>query len=274
MLQLYYVRREESYSLGYFTTMEGCFADAVPAAAVASFAMPPEPPPALPACIGEMQEREMQERSALISQLDTQRRQIADMQNQINTLQRLLDESCMRRATSDVLRSNVSEWVWAWDGNSGNTRWSDRSDGNMPYPGSWSSDYNMPYHNGYHKWVRAVVWYRCLWNCAVMHQIMIRSGQVCLNPVRVGDVAQGHSGLRRFSRKGEAAPPNGGPWLQSMYVANACPCADWRLALTWLDLTWGAVQGEYDDGRIYYTLYHHHYLLYHIPYYTIIITIL
>lgn len=24
MLQLYYMRREESYSLGYFTTMEGC----------------------------------------------------------------------------------------------------------------------------------------------------------------------------------------------------------------------------------------------------------
>ena len=122
-----------------FTTMEGCFADAVPAAAAASFAMPPEPPPALPACIGEMQEREMQERIALISQLNTQRRQIADMQNQINTLQRLLDGSCMRRATSDVLRSNVSEWVWAWDGNSGNTWWGDRSDGNMPY------------HNGYHK---------------------------------------------------------------------------------------------------------------------------
>ena len=89
--------------------------------------------------IGEMHEREMQERSALISQLDTQRRQIADMQNQINALQRLLDESCMRRATSDVLRSNVSEWVWAWGGNSGNTWWGDRSDGNMPY------------HNGYHK---------------------------------------------------------------------------------------------------------------------------
>ena len=122
-----------------FTAMVGRFADAVPAAAAASFAMPPEPPPALPACIGEMQEREMQERSALISQLDTQRRQIADMQNQINALQRLLDESCMRRATSDVLRSNVSEWVWAWDGNSGNTWWGDRSDGNMPY------------HNGYHK---------------------------------------------------------------------------------------------------------------------------
>ena len=122
-----------------FTTMEGCFADAVPAAAVASFAMPPEPPPALLVCIGEMQEREMQERSALISQLDTQRRQIADMQNQINTLQRLLNEAGMRRATSDVLRSNVSEWVWAWDGNSGNTWWGDRSDGNMPY------------HNGYHK---------------------------------------------------------------------------------------------------------------------------
>ena len=42
-----------------------------------------------------------------------------------------------------------------------------------------------------------------------MRQIMIRSGQVCLNPVRVGDVAQGHSGLRRFSGEGEAAPPNG-----------------------------------------------------------------
>ena len=55
-----------------FTAMVGRFADAVPAAAAASFAMPPEPPPALPACIGEMQEREMQERSALISQLDTQ----------------------------------------------------------------------------------------------------------------------------------------------------------------------------------------------------------
>ena len=111
-----------------FTTMVGRFADAVPAAAAASFAMPPEPPPALPACIGEMQE-----------QLNTQRRQIADLQNQINTLQRLLDESCMRRATSDVLRSNVSEWVWAWDGNSGNTWWGDRSDANMPY------------HNGFHK---------------------------------------------------------------------------------------------------------------------------
>ena len=111
-----------------FTTMVGRFADAVPAAAVASFAMPPEPPPALPACMGEMQE-----------QLNTQRRQIADLQNQINTLQRLVNEAGLRRATSDVLRSNVSEWVWAWDGNSGNTWWGDRSDGNMPY------------HNGYHK---------------------------------------------------------------------------------------------------------------------------
>ena len=120
-----------------FTTMVGRFADAVPAAAAASFAMPPEPPPALPACIGEMQEREMQERIALMTQLNTQRQQIADMRNQINTLQWLLNETCMRRATSDVLRSNDSEWVWAWDSNSGNTRWSDRSDGNMPYRRSW-----------------------------------------------------------------------------------------------------------------------------------------
>ena len=134
-----------------FTTMVGRLADAVPAAAAASFAMPPEPPPALPACIGEMQEREMQEHNALWTQLNMQRQQIADMRNQINTLQWLLNETCMRRATSDVLRSNDSEWVWAWDSTSGNTRWSDRSDGNMPYRGWWSSDYNMPYHNGYHK---------------------------------------------------------------------------------------------------------------------------
>ena len=123
-----------------FTTMVGRFADAVPAAAAASFAMPPEPPPALPACIGEMQE-----------QLNTQRRQIADLQNQINTLQRLLNEACMRRATSDVLRSNDSEWVWPWDSNSGITRWNDRSDGNVPYRRSSWSEYNMPYHNGYRK---------------------------------------------------------------------------------------------------------------------------
>ena len=123
-----------------FTTMEGCFADAVPAAAVASFAMPPEPPPALPACIGEMQE-----------QLNTQRRQIADLQNQINTLQRLVNEAGLRRATSDVLRSNDSQWAWPWDSNSGITRWNDRSDGNVPYGRSSWSDYNSPYHNGYHK---------------------------------------------------------------------------------------------------------------------------
>ena len=123
-----------------FTTMEGCFADAVPAAAAASFAMPPEPPPALPACMGEMQE-----------QLNTQRRQIADLQNQINTLQRLVNEAGLRRATSDVLRSNDSEWVWPWDSNSGITRWNDRSDGNVPYGRSSWSDYNSPYHNGYHK---------------------------------------------------------------------------------------------------------------------------
>ena len=123
-----------------FTAMVGRFADAVPAAAAASFAMPPEPPPALPACMGEMQE-----------QLNTQRRQIADMQNQINTLQRLLNEAGMRRATSDVLRSNDSEWVWPWDSNSGITRWNDRSDGNVPYGRSSWSDYNSPYHNGYHK---------------------------------------------------------------------------------------------------------------------------
>ena len=120
-----------------FTTMVGRFADAVPTGAAASFAMPPEPPPALPACIGEMQEREMQEHNALRTQLNMQRQQIADMRNQINTLQWLLNETCMRRATSDVLRSNDSEWVWAWDSNSGNTRWSDRSDGNMPYRRSW-----------------------------------------------------------------------------------------------------------------------------------------
>ena len=123
-----------------FTAMVGRFADAVPAAAAASFAMPPEPPPALPACMGEMQE-----------QLNTQRRQIADLQNQINTLQRLLNEAGLRRATSDVLRSNDSEWVWPWDSNSGITRWNDRSDDNMRHRRSSWSDYNMPYHNGYHK---------------------------------------------------------------------------------------------------------------------------
>ena len=123
-----------------FTAMVGRFADAVPAAAAASFAMPPEPPPALPACMGEMQE-----------QLNTQRRQIADLQNQINTLQRLLNEAGLRRATSDVLRSNDSEWAWPWDSNSGITRWNDRSDDNMRHRRSSWSDYNMPYHNGYHK---------------------------------------------------------------------------------------------------------------------------
>ena len=123
-----------------FTAMVGRFADAVPAAAAASFAMPPEPPPALPACMGEMQE-----------QLNTQRRQIADLQNQINTLQRLVNEAGLRRATSDVLRSNDSQWAWPWDSNSGITRWNDRSDDNMRHRRSSWSDYNMPYHNGYHK---------------------------------------------------------------------------------------------------------------------------
>ena len=123
-----------------FTTMVGRFADAVPAAAAASFAMPPEPPPALPACMGEMQE-----------QLNTQRRQIADLQNQINTLQRLVNEAGLRRATSDVLRSNDSQWAWPWDSNSGITRWNDRSDDNMRHRRSSWSDYNMLYHNGYHK---------------------------------------------------------------------------------------------------------------------------
>ena len=61
------------------------------------------------------------------------------MRNQINTLQWLLNEVYMQQATSDVHRSNDSERVWGWGSNSGYTRWSDRSDGNMPY------------HNGYHK---------------------------------------------------------------------------------------------------------------------------